>query len=328
MSNRFRELLSSTPPVTLGIITLCCSVYVLQKIMDLDLDRFTLCPRMIFYLHEYYRILTSTVFHGSLMHIGMNMMSAFHLSMYLEKHMGTIPHLVTTLGAILMTSTIYLSVCWIASTLFASDTLLYQQSVGFSGVLFHFLVLECNLAASPSRSLFGVIQVPNYIYPWVLLVGLQFFLPNLSFLGHLSGILTGTLQYYGMLDLITVGSSLDTISACRWLVALPGFVRAPVDGMHASFQDPWALGHFIRGGAHAFANFAVNAGQTLWVCMFGRTSGSNPSIHIWRRWSSTQEMSELSGGHILGSTLEDDEEWVGLPTMAQLEKEPLTSRVV
>jgi membrane associated rhomboid family serine protease len=330
MSNRVQELLSGTPPVTLGIVVICCLVYALQMTMDLELERFTMCPRLVLYLHEYYRILTSSVFHGSLMHIGMNMMSTYHLSSLLEKRLGTIPHLVTTMGAVLMTSVFYLVVSWLASTLFAYDALLYQHSVGFSGVLFHFLVLDCNLASNTFRSLFGVVQVPTYLYPWLLLVALQFFLPNLSFLGHLSGIATGTLQYYGLLDLITVGSTLDSCSTCRWLVAMPGFVSAPSSDTHRSFQEPSALGHTLRGGAQIIIKFIGNLAETIWVIIFGRGCRIDPIGRFWStsRAHGTHELPTVNSGHILGSALEDDEEWGGLPTVAQLEKQPLTSHIL
>jgi membrane associated rhomboid family serine protease len=332
MSNRFQEVLRSTPPVTAGIVLLCCMVYVLQLILDLDLDRFTMCPRLVFYLHEYYRILTSCVFHGSFVHIAMNMVSSYHLSMLLEKRFGTIPHFVTTLGAMLTTSMFYLGISWLASTFFAYDGLLYQHSVGFSGVLFHFLVLECNLSPSNSRSLFGVVEIPTYVYPWVLLVVLQFFIPNLSFLGHFSGIATGTLQHYGLLHLITVGSDLDNCSACRWLVAIPGFVSAPTNDNNRSFQDPAALGHSVRSGARTVVNSIRHLIETFWVVIFGRGNRFNSNVRVWSNARSpsttTQELPMLKGGHVLGSALEDDEEWGGLPTIGELEKQSLTTHVV
>jgi rhomboid domain-containing protein 1 len=266
-----------------------------------------------------------------MMHIGMNMISSYHLSMLLEKRLGTIPHFVTTLGAILMTSLFYLGVSWLASTLFAYDALLYQHSLGFSGVLFHFLVLECNLTSNTSRTLFGVVQVPTFLYPWVLLVVLQFFLPNLSFLGHLSGIVTGTLQYYGLLDLITVGSDLDHCSACQCLVTMPGFVAAPSNDNIRSFQEPSALGHTLRVGAQAVITFIRHFTETFSVIIFGRGNRFNANARFWsngRSGSGAQELHTFNGGHVLGSALEDDEDWGGLPTMAQLEKQPLTSQVV
>jgi len=289
-----------------------------------------MCPLLVLHLHEYYRILSSCIFHGSLMHIGMNMMSSYHLSLQLEKKFGTIPHLVTTLGAILTSSIVYLGVSWLASTVFGYDDLMYQHSVGFSGVLFHFLVLECNLVSHTSRSLFGVIQIPSYLYPWVLLVALQFFLPNLSLLGHLSGIITGTLQCYGLLDVMTVGSDLDHCSACRWMVSIPGFVSASTNNHNSSFQEPSALGRSLRGGTQIISKFIRHLAETIWVVIFGRGNRMNSNVRFWSnpRSNSTSSQELPKGGRVLGTPLEDDEEWGGLPTEAQLEKQPLTSHIV
>jgi len=287
-----------------------------------------MCPRLVLYVHEYYRIITSALFHGSLMHIGMNMLSGFHLSGLLEKRLGTVPHLVTTLGAILWTSAVYLFVAWTASSAFGYDAWMHQHSVGFSGVLFHFCVLECNLASSASRSLFGAIQIPTYLYPWALLIALQFFMPNLSFLGHLSGIVTGTLQYYGLLDVMTIGPEADNWFPFSWLAQRPGFVPAPLSDIRP-FQDPSNLAHSMRGGVRTVVGMVKNLFEALVVCIFGRGHRLNANIQLpqWSFRSNTNEFPS-SEGHVLGSSLEEDEEWGGLPTIASLEKGSLTSQVV
>jgi membrane associated rhomboid family serine protease len=333
MNNRLSETVAKTPPATRGIVAICLGIYALQVAMDLDLERFTMCPQLVLYIHEYYRIVTSALFHGNLMHIGMNMLSVFHLSTLLEQRLGTLPHLVSTLGAILLTSLVYISIAWIASTLLEYDEWMYQHSVGFSGVLFHFCVLECNLSSNTSRSIFGMFHVPTYVYPWVLLVLLQFFIPNLSFLGHLSGILTGYFQYYGLVDICTVGADLDSWSACSWLVQRPSFVSAPSsnnDNHQRVFQEPMALVHSVRGGCWTLWKTVGHILEAVSVCIFGRGQQRwNANIRL-PQWTTTNaDASTSSEGHVLGTTsLEDDEEWGGLPTIASLESEPLTSQIV
>lgn len=330
MSNRFSETMAKTPPATLGIFAVCVGIYALQISMDLDVELFTMCPRLVLYVHEYYRIVTSALFHGSLMHIGMNMLSLFHLSTLLEQRLGTLPHLVSTLGAILLTSLVYIFIAWVASV-FTYDGWMYQHSVGFSGVLFHYCVLECNMASNTSRSLFGMIHVPTYLYPWALLVILQMFMPNLSFLGHFSGILTGYCQYYGLLDIMTVGPELDSWSACSWLAQRSNCVAAPSnnDNHHRTFQEPSAVVHSIRGGCRTACRFVGHILETFSVCLLGRGQRLNANIRLPQWTTNAISTSPTSSeGHVLGSALEDDEEWGGLPTMASLEREPLTSQIV
>jgi len=53
------------------------------------------------------------------------------------------------------------------------------------------MILQVNQSLDANTSLYGLIQVPTKIYPWVLLIILQIILPNVSLLGHLSGMLIG-----------------------------------------------------------------------------------------------------------------------------------------
>jgi rhomboid domain-containing protein 1 len=156
------------PPTTLGIVGLCCVLYAFQITADLPLNQFALCPRYVLYLREYYRIITSAVFHGSLMHIGMNMMSAAAIGAMLEKRLGTIRLLVTILWSTILTSVLYIVAALLMSGLLGNDGLMYRHSIGFSGVIFHLSVLESNLGPHRSRSVFGAISVPAHLYPWVL----------------------------------------------------------------------------------------------------------------------------------------------------------------
>lgn len=45
----------------------------------------------------------------------------------------------------------------------------------------------------PTRRLFGLLEVPSKVYPYALVVLIQLLFPDVSFLGHLSGVLAGHL---------------------------------------------------------------------------------------------------------------------------------------
>lgn len=165
-ADSFRNL----PPTTLGIIVLCCTLYVAQLIGDVELHHVTMCPRAVVYLHEYYRLITSALFHANLMHIAMNMMSTAAIATMLERQLGTLRLLLIILWAILVTNVVYVAAALFLSGVLGKDDLMYQHAVGFSGVLFHLSVLECNMGPSShtARSVFGFFHVPAYIYPVVL----------------------------------------------------------------------------------------------------------------------------------------------------------------
>ena len=134
--SRAAEVAASIPLANRFIIGLCVAVFLLQTILNLDLQDFTLCPRNVIYDHEYYRIFTSCVFHGGLIHIGFNMMSTAAIGSLLEKRFGTLRHIFSVFLGMFLTSSTYILVACLLSWVCRYDKLMYQHSVGFSGVLF------------------------------------------------------------------------------------------------------------------------------------------------------------------------------------------------
>eukprot|EP00594_Rhizosolenia_setigera_P017555 CAMPEP_0178974320 /NCGR_PEP_ID=MMETSP0789-20121207/22384_1 /TAXON_ID=3005 /ORGANISM="Rhizosolenia setigera, Strain CCMP 1694" /LENGTH=363 /DNA_ID=CAMNT_0020662627 /DNA_START=30 /DNA_END=1118 /DNA_ORIENTATION=+ len=226
--SRLNEVISSTPLTTKVFLSLCVVTYIYQLLFDPNLSTYTNCPRNILYLKEYYRIITSSFFHGGLMHLGMNMMAFYSIAgRSLEgpttttsttltlsrrgdrKYMGSLYLFLSIMWGILLTSFVYISIALILSFCFSYDDFMYQHSVGFSGVLFQLSVLEANKSHEESnrtRSIYGMIKVKSKYYPWALLIILQIIMPNISFLGHLSGIVVGTAQIHGVLDLFCIPS--------------------------------------------------------------------------------------------------------------------------
>jgi membrane associated rhomboid family serine protease len=332
--SRSTELLRSLPICTLGILGLCIGLHILLLALDWDLKQFTMCPRLVLYLHEWYRVVTSALFHANLMHIGMNMMSTFGISTLLEKRLGTLSFGISTLWAILLTSFIYLGVSY-ALFLFLGETKwMYQHSVGFSGILFHMTVLECNLSTTRSRSLFGFVDMPTYLYPWALLILLQMFMPNLSFLGHLSGIVTGTLQSYGSLDVLFLSEAylreMESWHTLQWLVRRPNFIATP-SGSSRLFPQEHSLGRSICNGVGVVVKFVRDLLETALVCLFGRGRSLNSNIQLSgtpTTWPSGGRT--VGGGSAVEAVEEDDQDWNGLPSlssMAAQERVPL-SRIV
>jgi membrane associated rhomboid family serine protease len=168
--SRLAETLRTIPPATLGIVGLCAVLYLVQAIVNVpSLHSVTFCPRLVVFDGQVYRVLTSALYHGSLMHIGMNAMSTIAIGSMLERRLGTLRLFFTVLLSIWASSLVYIGAAFFLAFVFGRSGLMNQHSVGFSGVIFHLSVLECNLNAhESSRSVFGVFQVPTFSYPWVL----------------------------------------------------------------------------------------------------------------------------------------------------------------
>ncbi|KAL7459319.1 hypothetical protein ACHAWC_011042 [Mediolabrus comicus] len=310
--SRAAETLASIPLATLSIMSVCCLVYLYQFIFDPPMHNYTMCPRLVLYLNEYYRFITSSLFHGSIMHIGMNMMSTMAIGSSLERRIGTLAMATTILWGIQLTSSIYVFVSWLLYVTFGYDHLMLQHSVGFSGVIFQLAVLEANLSPDRTRSVFGFINVSSKMYPWALLVILQFIMPQISFMGHLSGILIGTMQFHGSLDIVFPSDEYlkesETFSSLQFLVNQPGFIKMPEAGSGLG-QREGSAGFFVAVGG-SIALFVKNICETLKVIIFGRGERSNENI----------QMGGLGAAWGGSDSIRDEEGWNGLPTIDEEER--------
>ena len=83
---------------------------------------------------------------------------------------------------------------------------MHVAAVGYSGVLFAYAALESYHTTTSVRSFYGCFDVPSKVYPWLLLVAIQVVLPNVSFIGHLAGMLFGLFLIAGG-DMVLIPSA-------------------------------------------------------------------------------------------------------------------------
>ncbi|MGK3734319.1 MAG: membrane associated rhomboid family serine protease [Bacillariaceae sp.] len=358
MNNRSTDALRQLPAATLGVIVICVFLWIIQIALGWNIQLFTMCPRLILYMNEYYRIFTSVFNHANLTHIGMNMLSMSTISTVLEKRIGTLRLLFSIWWSILLTSTIYIIIAYTAYKIFGYDTWMYQHSIGFSGIIFHLSVLESYLNPG-KRSIFGFFSVPSFVYPWALLLILQLILPGLSFLGHLSGILTGTLEYYGVWDRLFLSDSflieIESLPIMRRLVSLDNFVPTSISTQQAlrsssssssadSSSSSSSSSSFFQS-IHKILNiifkFFRDVLETILVCICGRNYRLNSNVfrRFWERLTLRRHSNNNNndnnnnitecGGIIRppefyeGDDLLDEEE-----NIVSQEREPILSRII
>lgn len=250
------------------------------------------------------------------------MMSTVAIGTSLEKRLGTLTMGLTILWGILLTASIYTFVSWLLYVTVGYEKMMYQHCLGFSGVIFQLSVLESNLSPNRLRSVFGVFQVSSKMYPWALLVVLQFVMPHISFLGHLSGILLGTLQLHGALDIIFPSDSylqhLETWAALETITSKPGFVKMPETGspLRSLNRESGGLLSSILGGFGALIHLVKNVCETIKFAIFGRGADANENIQLpslTAAWGSADN-STIGAG--IGDIDEMyDDESAGLPTI-------------
>jgi membrane associated rhomboid family serine protease len=170
---RIREYFGQLPLCTLTLLVVNVLIHITVFLTDFQIGPFTFIPYFILYDWQWYRAFTSAFLHGGLMHIGMNMMSLVALGGALEPAYGTLRFLYITWMAVVLEGILYVAATWLSATASGDSSYLFSNSIGFSGVLFSYAVIEAFHSPHTSRSVFGCFNVPTKAYPFVLLIILQ-----------------------------------------------------------------------------------------------------------------------------------------------------------
>ncbi|CAE7601271.1 RBL15, partial [Symbiodinium sp. KB8] len=205
---------------------ICAAVFGVQYAFAVDTGPLAIGAFPVVFLGEWFRLASSAFLHGGILHILMNMASLLAMGPSVESILGTAQFVTLVLAAVLLEGLIYVCVCVGCWAVTSDAAWLHMYAVGFSGVLFTLAVEEASLSPNPTRSVFGLFRVPTRLYPWVLLVLLQFAIPNISFLGHLSGLLVGVLHVGGLLAWL-----LPSMESSRFLETLPVARALRANGM-------------------------------------------------------------------------------------------------
>lgn len=189
--------------------------------------------------YELWRCLTGQTAHFEIWHLGFNMLSLHNLGIQLEGDggYGSIPFLYRNICLMPWTTLVYVGFIRLQIWMVRNDRLggsrsdggygetverLRQTSgVGFSGILFAWLVVSClkrNTSCITSKLCFQTYEIMNIPLPWseatdnyialkfnwmpiIHLVIAQLVMRRVSFLGHLSGIVCGFILHWDVLPM-------------------------------------------------------------------------------------------------------------------------------
>lgn len=230
-STRVGQWWEGIPFLTSAVVVVCGAIYLVCLLAGYDsFEEVCFWPTAVVSRFQVYRIFTSIIFHGSLLHVLFNMLALVPLGSELERVMGSIRLLYIIVLLATSSALFHLLIALIAAynPVNWSPYLMNECAIGFSGVLFAMIVIETSLSGVQSRSVFGLFNVPAKWYPWILLVVFQLLMTNVSLLGHLCGILSGFAYTYGLFNFLIPGNSFySAIESSSWLstcVRRPKFI--------------------------------------------------------------------------------------------------------
>ncbi len=248
---RGKNMILSLPFGTSLLLIMNILVHILIFLSTANLSHFSIAAAPVIFFHEYYRIVSSAFVHGGAFHILMNMMSLAQLGPALEIQFGTLQMLISSFWIVLIEGFLYVTINYILGTYILNDrSWLMMAGVGYSGVLFSYAIMDSYHTSVQSRSVFGFFNVPAKVYPWILLVLISLFLPNISFMGHLCGILAGILVVNGwliwLLPLPEYLQSLETSSILQSIITRDTltYIRCPDKDLICSGEEAGLTGVF------------------------------------------------------------------------------------
>ena len=156
------------------------------------------------------RIIFAQMSHESFLHLALNMSSLISLR-DLESSLGCAAYLRLVLVLMFLSAALMLALSLALYKRTAQLVHLTSSSIGYSCVLFAMTSFQASSRASAAVSIFGI-RMPALFAPFASLVMVSVLVPSSSFLGHLSGIVSG---------FVAAALSLHTVLPLSFLATLP-----------------------------------------------------------------------------------------------------------
>ena len=178
-------------PATVGLVALNVLVYLITVYQGAGVsapggslfDKGALVGRAIYLQGDWYRIVTAMFLHASLLHLAFNMLALYWLGTVVEQAVGTWRYLLIYVVSGIAGSA--------GALVFSSP---FATTVGASGAIFGILgallVLEYRATGSFAGPALGLI---------VINLALSFVIPNISWGGHVGGLVGGILATFALL---------------------------------------------------------------------------------------------------------------------------------
>eukprot|EP00195_Chlamydomonas_chlamydogama_P010854 CAMPEP_0202911522 /NCGR_PEP_ID=MMETSP1392-20130828/55193_1 /ASSEMBLY_ACC=CAM_ASM_000868 /TAXON_ID=225041 /ORGANISM="Chlamydomonas chlamydogama, Strain SAG 11-48b" /LENGTH=388 /DNA_ID=CAMNT_0049602061 /DNA_START=35 /DNA_END=1198 /DNA_ORIENTATION=- len=264
------------PLCTKTFFTVIVGIFLVQLVSgnDYSYRHFCLLARYTVEYFEVWRIFTSVLVHGGLLHVAFNMLAFVPIGQSLEQLVGTVQMFHLILVLTVLEGALYIAAGYLLSFTGIAPRVMWQCAIGFSGVIFGLIVVETAQSGATQRSVFGLFTVPAPLYPWALLLLWQIMMPSVSFLGHLAGVTAGQLWVMGALKPLYLSRPtttwLEGTSLLRnYITPLPSFMPLP-SGTLPLFVHETAQLFNSSGGHHPGSGGA--GGGAGWS--FGSSIGS------------------------------------------------------
>lgn len=318
---------------TASVLCTCVTLWVVPALLGGNIgSKVCLMPKLVVENFQIWRIWLYTIAHQGFFHILFNMITWYFLGSDYESQVGSLGLLYDVFIRILpFASVTHIILSYLLDSIL-SLKLHTNCCVGISGVLFALLVYQ--LRNQSTVSVLGFFDMPSIWYPPLLALLLQLFYPQISFLGHITGILAGHALTNSLLDVIQLPTptrewlELHLKHLPRWNLS-PGYLSFLTRPEPPSFQA--TVSNARNSVSQWWTNSTANMNNA------GTSTNSTPSAPGESRpgraifsSSTTSTAAAFSGtGHVVGGSsksrnIRTDTETprTGVPSHSRLLQQP------
>ena len=195
----FLSLLAAEP-VTAVIVVICVAIWLIMWNRRIEVDDYATSYAKVVLEGQYYRIVTATFCHLSLLHLLFNSYGLFQLG-FVETFAGSYYYVVETIMLLALSEAIFLGTMYVMIVWGRQPAYATSSAAGYSGVLYGVMTLAQQAGGGAvAIPLVGGYSLPLSIAPFITLAINQLLVPKASFVGHLAGIIAGLLLSWGAGD--------------------------------------------------------------------------------------------------------------------------------
>ena len=192
-------------PVTIGVMGLNVVAYFRPRGMRIhwpSIREACISVQGVWFQGQWKRLFTSPFVHAGDYHLYYNMASFMWKAVTLERHFGSAYFAYMVAVFSVATGLLYLALHYAMAELLDQWSAMQSCAVGFSAVIFALKVVTTHIQPAGMTLVMGFFPIPTRLACWAELVIISVLFPNVSFVGHLAGILVGLAYVWGPLKMV------------------------------------------------------------------------------------------------------------------------------
>ncbi|GIQ80726.1 hypothetical protein KIPB_001565 [Kipferlia bialata] len=193
MAERIKAAWRVMPLVTKVTFYTICALWLLSVFFDAMITYGCSQPSLVFLSGQLWRLVTPPFLHLTIWHLLFNALTLLFTGYRLERRIGSARMLHMMSMTIILISVLNVGISFILASnpLYSINTFFYECAVGYSGVLFAFVVVDIRDAGIQTIPFCFLFNIPGWLYPFILLLFVQLMMMQVSLISHCLGILVG-----------------------------------------------------------------------------------------------------------------------------------------